>query len=87
MADMEIIMPIPKGPTRWRRNLKGLSYERGLLKSAKNLSASPFKIALSNDTTFSQKKSRWTVPLKQYQTLETVSLTAGIECFVISRAQ
>jgi hypothetical protein len=87
MADMEIILPIPKGPTRWRRNLKGLSYERGLLKSAKHHGASPFKIDLSKDTTFSQKKSRWTVPLKQYQTLETVSLTAGIECFVISRAQ
>ncbi len=54
MADMAIILPIPKGPTRWHRNLKGLSYERGLLKSAENLGASPFKIDLSNDTTFSQ---------------------------------
>ncbi len=35
-------------------NLKGLSYERGWLKSAYNLGASPFKRDLSNDTTFSQ---------------------------------
>ncbi len=54
MADMAIILPIPKGPTRWRGNLKGLSYERGLLKSPENLGASPFKRDLSNDTTFSQ---------------------------------
>ncbi len=54
MADMAIILPIPKGPARWRGNLKGLSYERGLLKSADNLGASPFKRDLSNDTTFSQ---------------------------------
>jgi hypothetical protein len=39
MADMAIILPIPKGPTRWRGNLKGLSYERGLLKSVENLGA------------------------------------------------
>ncbi len=54
MADMAIILLIPKGPMRWGRNLKGFSYERGLLKSAENLGASPFKIELSNDTTFSQ---------------------------------
>jgi hypothetical protein len=54
MADMAIILPIPKGPKRWRGNLKGLSYERGLLKLAENLGASPFKRDLSNDTTFSQ---------------------------------
>jgi hypothetical protein len=35
-------------------NLKGLSYERGWLKSANSLGASSFKKDLSNDTTFSQ---------------------------------
>ncbi len=54
MADMTIILQIPKGPTRWRGNLKGLPYERGWLKSAENLGASPFKRDLSNDTTFGQ---------------------------------
>ncbi len=54
MADTAIILSIPKGPTRWRGNLKGLSYERGWLKSADNLVASPFKRYISNDTTFSQ---------------------------------
>jgi hypothetical protein len=54
MADMAIILSIPKGPTRWRKKLKGLSYERGWLKLADNLSASPFKRDLSNDTTSSQ---------------------------------
>jgi hypothetical protein len=51
---MVIILSIPKGPTRWRGKLKGLSYERGWLKSADNLGSSPFKRDLSNDTTFSQ---------------------------------
>jgi hypothetical protein len=36
------------------RKHKGLSYKRGWLKSSDNLSASPFKRDLSNDTTFSQ---------------------------------
>ncbi len=54
MADMAIILPIPKGPTRWCGNFKGLSYERALLKSVENLGVSPFKRDLSNDTTFSQ---------------------------------
>jgi hypothetical protein len=54
MADMAIILSISKGPTRWRGNLKGLSFERGWLKSVDNLGASPFKRELSNDTTFSQ---------------------------------
>jgi hypothetical protein len=54
MADTAIILSIPKGPTRWRGNLKGLSYERGSLKLANNLGASPFKGDLLNDTTFSQ---------------------------------
>jgi hypothetical protein len=31
---MAIILSIPEGPTRWRRNLKGLSYENGKLKQA-----------------------------------------------------
>ncbi len=55
IADTAIILSIPKGPTRWRRNLKGLSYERGWLKLADNLGATPFKRDLSNDTTFSQR--------------------------------
>ncbi len=50
---MAIILPIPKGPMRWRGKLKGLSYERWL-KSADNLGASHFKRDLLNDTTFSQ---------------------------------
>ncbi len=54
MADMAIILLISKGPMKWRGNLKGLSYEKGWLKSADNLGASPFKRDLSNDTTFSQ---------------------------------
>ncbi len=54
MADMAIILPIPKGPMRWRGKLKGLSFERGWSKSADNLGASHFKKDLSNDTTFSQ---------------------------------
>jgi hypothetical protein len=54
MADMAIILPIPKCLMRWRGNLKGLSYERGLFQSAENLSASSFKGDLSNDITFSQ---------------------------------
>jgi hypothetical protein len=48
------ILSIPKGSTRWCKNLKGLSYERGLLKSAENLGASSFKRDLSIETTFSQ---------------------------------
>jgi hypothetical protein len=54
MTDMAIILTIPKDPTRWRGNLKGLPYERGWLKWADNLGASPFKRDISNDTTFSQ---------------------------------
>ncbi len=60
---MAIILSIVKGPTRWCSNLKGLSYEKGHLNSSENLGASPFKRDLSIETTFSQKKSRWTVPL------------------------
>jgi hypothetical protein len=45
---MAIILSISKGPTRWRGNLKGLSYERGWLKSADNLGAFPCKRDLSN---------------------------------------
>jgi hypothetical protein len=40
---MAIILPIPKGLTRWRGNLKGLSYERGWFKSVDNLGASPLR--------------------------------------------
>jgi hypothetical protein len=53
MADTAI-MSIPKGPTRWRGKLKGLSYERGWLKLVNNLGTSPFKGDLLNDTTFSE---------------------------------
>jgi hypothetical protein len=51
---MEIILSIPKGLTRRRGNLKGLSHEREWVKSAENLGASPFKRDLSIDTTFRQ---------------------------------
>ncbi len=44
-----------QGSYEWRGNLKGLSYERGWLKSADDLGASPFKRDLLNDTTFSQR--------------------------------
>jgi hypothetical protein len=54
MSDMVIMLLIPKDPTRWRGNLKGLPHERGWVKSAENLGASPFKRDLSFDTTFSQ---------------------------------
>jgi hypothetical protein len=40
---MAIILSIPKGSTRWRGNLKGLWYERGLLKSGENLGASSLR--------------------------------------------
>jgi hypothetical protein len=49
-----IIQVISKACMRWRRNLKGLTLERGWTKSAKNLGASLFKGDLSIDTTFSQ---------------------------------
>jgi hypothetical protein len=51
---MAIILSIPKGSTRWRGSLKGLSYERGLIKSVENLGVSSFKRDLSIETTFSQ---------------------------------
>jgi hypothetical protein len=54
MFDMAIMMWIPKGRTRWCGNLKGLSHERGWVKTAKNLGASPFKRKPTIDTTFSQ---------------------------------
>jgi hypothetical protein len=34
LSDMAIILSIPKGPTRWRRSLKGLSHESIWVKSA-----------------------------------------------------
>jgi hypothetical protein len=40
--------------SRWTVPLKGLSHERGWIKSAENLGASPFKSDLLIDTTFSQ---------------------------------
>ncbi len=63
---MTSILLIPKSPTRWRGNLKGLLNERGWLKPTDNLGASPFKKDLSNDTTFSQTnlagQSLYTIP-------------------------
>ncbi len=41
------ILPIPKASTRWCRNWKALLHERGWVKSAENLSTSPFKRDLS----------------------------------------
>ncbi len=43
MSDMAIMLLIPKDPTIWRENSKDLPHERGCVKSAENLSASPFK--------------------------------------------
>ncbi len=63
LADTAIILSIPKGPMRWRGNLKGLSNKRGWLNSTENLGASPFKRDVSIDTTFQPNKSHWTVPL------------------------
>ncbi len=54
LSDIEIMLSLPKGSTRWLRNLKGLSYERVWVKSAENLGASPLKTDLSIDTSFSQ---------------------------------
>ncbi len=54
MTDMAIILLISEAPTRLRRSLKGLFHEKGWVKSAENLGASPFNRALSNYTTFSQ---------------------------------
>ncbi len=54
MSDIAIILSIPKGLTRWRGNLKGLSHERGWVKSVENLGTSPFKRDLLNDSSFSQ---------------------------------
>jgi hypothetical protein len=50
---MAIIPLISKASTRWRRNLKGLSLERGWTKSAENIGASPLKRDLLVETTFS----------------------------------
>jgi hypothetical protein len=52
MSYMAIMLLIPKDPMRWHGNLKGLQYERGWVKSAENLGASPFKKDLSIYTTF-----------------------------------
>jgi hypothetical protein len=46
------------------RNLKGLSYERGWLKSADNLGASPFKRDISNDNHFQPKQISLDSPFK-----------------------
>jgi hypothetical protein len=54
IAGMAIILSIPKDPMRWSGKLKGLSFERGWLKSADNLGPSAFKRDVSNGTTFSQ---------------------------------
>ncbi len=47
------------------KDLQDLSHEKGWVKQAENLSASPFMRDLSIDTTFCQNPSRWTVPLKR----------------------
>jgi hypothetical protein len=53
MSDMEILLLVPKGYTRWCGNSKGLSDERGYVKSAENLDVSPFKRDSLIDTTIS----------------------------------
>jgi hypothetical protein len=54
MPDMAIRLFIPNVHTRRRGNLKGLSHERGWIKSAENLGASPYKRDLLINTTFIQ---------------------------------
>jgi hypothetical protein len=51
MSNMAIILSMPKGYRRRHGNFKGLSHERGWVKSVENLSDSPFKRDLSIDTT------------------------------------
>jgi hypothetical protein len=54
MSDIAIILSIPKRRMRWRGILKGLSHERGWVKSAENLGTSRCKKVPSIDTTFRQ---------------------------------
>jgi hypothetical protein len=51
---MAIILSIPEAYTEWLEKLKGLSHEKGLVKSAENISTSPFNEDQSIHTTFSQ---------------------------------
>jgi hypothetical protein len=60
MTNISIILSIPKGPTRWDRNLKGLSHERGCAISAENLGASPFNRDLTNNACIAGKIKTWT---------------------------
>jgi hypothetical protein len=57
MSDMALKLSTPKGRTRWRGNLKGLSHERGWIKPAENLLAPPFKRDPFIDIIFSQVNS------------------------------
>ncbi len=54
VSDMAIILSIPEAYTEWLEKLKGLSHEKGLVKSAENISTSPFNEDQSIHTTFSQ---------------------------------
>ncbi len=65
MSVMAIILSIPEACTRWCGNLKGFLHEREWAKFAKKSWRNPISRALSNDTTFTQTISRWTVPLTE----------------------
>jgi hypothetical protein len=54
MTNIAFILSSPKAPKRWRGNLEGLLHERGLVKYAENLDASPFKRDLLNISAFRQ---------------------------------
>jgi hypothetical protein len=54
---------IPNGRTRWRGNLKGLSHDRGQVKSAENIGGSLFKRDLL--TPLSAKSILLESPLRQ----------------------
>jgi hypothetical protein len=49
-----MILSIPKAPTRWRGDVKGLLHESQLVKPAENLGVSPLKRNLSKESNVSQ---------------------------------
>jgi hypothetical protein len=63
MFDIAFLLSIPKAWRRWRGNLKGLLHERGWVKYAKNLGASPPLREIYRMIPLSAKKSRWAIPL------------------------
>ncbi len=80
---MAISLSIPKGRTTWRGNLKGLSHERGWVKSEKKFGASPFKTyrmtllsakSISLDSPFNSSTAR-KKKLSLYGKFEDISST------------